>query len=1159
MIEASSFGQWLKRRRRQLDMTQQALADCAGCSVVTIRKFEADERRPSKQLAVLLAGCLGIAAPEQEQFINFARSLETSLPIISPPRPSDNPPIPNSRLPAPLTPLFGREEEVAAIIAIWRQSTVRLLTLTGPGGAGKTRLALAAARRLAADAEIFPDGVAFVDLSAVHDPDLVLPSIATNLDLKESLGQNVAVGLAAYLQRRSLLLVLDNFEQIVEATPQIYHLLRSAEKLSILVTSRVPLHLLGEHEFPVMPLSLPASLDWAETADYRRYPALVLFVEQAKAMKPDFALTPENQSVVVEICRRLDGLPLAIELAAARIKFLPPAALLAQLATSLSLSTPNRSITDRQRTLRGAIEWSFNLLEENEQRLFAHLGVFSGPFTLAAVNGIHHPAPGETLLEMMLTLVDKNMVQLVETAVPIGASSFSLLLTLREYAQEQLALGGELDRVRADHAHFYLSLAQEAAANYQGPDLSLWLHRLETAHDNFRNALSWNIEQPDRMGNGLTLAVALTQFWQIRNHLAEGRRWFDRILPNATAVSAALQAEAHHAAGVLAYYYQDYAAAEASLHTSLDLLTSLGSLDNAAAAATLNLLGNVAWARETYKVAAGYYEQSLPIYQRLDNRQQIAKTLHNLGLVEQYQANYEIGRQYYLKSLAIDRSVGDQLGILVNLNSLGTLSQELADYPAAQSYLLESLALAQEIDNKVQVAMILGNLGNVAVPEGRLAEAREFYETGLALATEAESPNFIAMNSFGLGILAMLANDDTTALPLLLKALETWRIYSNKRLIVRALDVFSLLFCRQDHCGEAMSLLGFAETLRRNKLVPPRAPAFKPFYEQALALAKSRLEADAFDRAWDFGRSLTLDEALTLALKSHDIVGGVAESHISSQDVELANGRFQPEELIAVGGMGELYRGLDHITGQTVVIKRLRPELIYPGSEMVARFSREGELLRKLNHPNIVKFLAVETVSGRVHLIMEYVPGGSLRELLLTQSRLSINQALTMTLELADALSRAHHLGIIHRDLKPENILLAADGSPRLSDFGIAYEIYHQTRLTQPGVVMGTVSYLSPEGCQGAELNRGSDVWSLGVLLFEMLAGQNPFTTDSIAATMLAILHQPLPDLTAIRPDAPSALIALTNNMLAKQPANRLSSMRQVAAELERIRQTIVF
>jgi serine/threonine protein kinase len=257
--------------------------------------------------------------------------------------------------------------------------------------------------------------------------------------------------------------------------------------------------------------------------------------------------------------------------------------------------------------------------------------------------------------------------------------------------------------------------------------------------------------------------------------------------------------------------------------------------------------------------------------------------------------------------------------------------------------------------------------------------------------------------------------------------------------------------------------------------------------------------------------------------------------------------------------MGELYRGIDTLTGQQVVIKRLRPELIYEGSEMVARFAREGELLRRLGHPNIVMFFGVEKIDGRVQLVMEYVPGGSLRELLQTQSRLSISQAVTLTMELADALGRAHHLGIIHRDLKPENILLAADGSPRLTDFGIAYELYQQTRLTQPGVIMGTVSYLSPEGCQGAELDSASDVWSLGALLYEMLAGQNPFAAGNMMATMLAVLHEPLPNLAAIRPDAPGALIALIHKMLTKQPASRLSSMRQVAAELERIQKTIFF
>jgi predicted ATPase/DNA-binding XRE family transcriptional regulator len=1168
MTGEDSFGTWLKQRRRLLDLTQQQVADSAGCSVVTIRKFEIDERRPSRQLAELMAACLQILPQDREQFVAFARALESATPppsLLTPPvLPSPPPAVPlpapasvlplSLHLPAPMTSLLGREREIESITAMWQQSGVRLLTLTGPGGTGKTQLALEAARRWAAGGDLFPDGVAFVDLSAVFAPEQVLPTIAAVLGVKESLGKSVTDSLNSVLQARRMLLLLDNFEQVVEAAPHLLALLHTNSGLRMAVTSRILLHLYGEHEFPVLPLRVPPTGAMLETNDYQKYPSLLLFMERACAVNPSFVLTPENIPDVAEICRRLDGLPLAIELAAARSKFLPPATQLAQLSDRLNLTTSNRSATDRQRTLRAAIAWSFNLLDVEEQQLFARLGIFAGEFTLAAVAAVSGQDPGDMLLSALLDLADKNMIRVGEATATEPIPSFSLLLTLRDYAQEQLVQLNELETTQAAHAHYYLSLVQEAAAHYQGPELSVWLHRLESAHDNLRAALAWSMQSPERIVTGLSLAIGLAHFWRLRNHTAEGRRWFDILLAAADAAPLSLRAMTYRTAGTLAHYRQDSAAAEALLQKSLVLWQSLGVAGNEVEmGTTLNLLGAVAWAQEEYGIARTYYEQTLTLRERLGNQRDTAQTLYNLGLLDQHQAQYASAYAHYQQSLALDQASGDQVGILHNLNAMGTTSQELGEYAAARAHLMEGLAISRKLNDEQTIAMILGNLGNVALPEGKLDDARDFYEEGLALARRVESRTFTAMNLFGLGTLSVLAGDDAGAGPRLREALTLWHGLGNKRLMIRTLDVFALLFSRHGQAEVAMNLLGFAEKWRENALLPPRSPAFKPFYKQALDLVRAHLDENALAEAWEKGRSLAVDRVLALILSIPDPKG----THLDLPAIATSS-RFVAEGLLAVGGMGELYRGKETTTGQQVVIKRLKPELVYAGSEAVARFVREGEMLRQLDHPNIVKFLAVEMVNGEVHLIMEYVPGGSLRDVLNLQAQLPIARIITLALELADALSRAHHLGIVHRDLKPENVLLAANGSPRLTDFGIAYQMFQQSRLTQPGMVMGTTAYLSPEACQGAELDSSSDLWSFGVLLYEMLTGRNPFEAGNVLATMLATLHEPLPDLTQSRPDTPPELVLLVNRLLVKERSQRLGSIRQVAAELERIQSGVL-
>src|SRR5215212_250291 len=411
-----------------------------------------------------------------------------------------------NNLPAQPTPLIGREREVEEIRERLRSTEVRLLTLTGPGGTGKTRVGVQAAAELLED---FEDGVFFVALAAIANPALVAPTIARTLGLTESGAQPPEELLKGFLRDRQTLLVLDNFEQVLESAPLLDELLSSAPGLTILATSRAPLKLYGEHEFPVPPLSLPDPGSLPPVEHLIQYEAVKLFVDRAKAVRPDFSVTEENASAMAEICARLDGLPLAIELAAARIKLLPPQALLSRLGNRLKLLTGGaRNLPERQRTLRSAIEWSYELLDEGEKLLFGRLGVFSGGAALEAIEAVCD-AQGDIRVDVfdgVSSLLDESLLRQEEGLD--GEPRFTMLETIHEYASEKLEEDGEAEELRRLHAEYFLALAEEAEPGLKGPEQELWFARLEPEHNNMRAALSWAIERGE--GElGLRLAGAL--------------------------------------------------------------------------------------------------------------------------------------------------------------------------------------------------------------------------------------------------------------------------------------------------------------------------------------------------------------------------------------------------------------------------------------------------------------------------------------------------------------------------------------------------------------------------------------------------------------------------------------------------------------------------
>jgi predicted ATPase len=627
-------------------------------------------------------------------------------------------------VPVPVTPLLGREQETAAVEELVVGEGVRLVTLTGPGGVGKSRLMVEAARRLGPG---FADGARFLELASVSEADLVAAAIAAGLGLNTSAGRLIA-DLESFLRPRRLLLALDNFEQVVGAAPLLAELLEASAGLVVLVTSRVVLRLSGEHEFPVPPLPVPPAGIGRDPADLQRYASVSLFAERAHAVAPGFELTEANAGAVAEICRRLDGLPLAIELAAARVRLLPPQALASRLNHRFSVLTGGaRDLPERQRTLRNTLDWSYGLLPAGEQALFARLGVFAGPFSPPAAEAVCALDEGQDggrgqMMEMLGSLVDNSLVRAEARG---GEPRFSLLETIRDYALEHLADGGDWVQAHDRHATYFQALAEPSGAELAGPEQLSWLNRLEADHDNVWAAMSWLVDQ-GQLDRATHLFLLTWRFWWLRGHLAELARLGDEIVAGSEGLPAYQRALALTGTGFILLANGDMARAQTVFEQSLPLYRQtsekLGMVINAT---VLAVLGHLAAIRRDYADASKlldegqalvqkFRDDDLTGYDRLQQLLTVAFVDNFLGQVRLGQGDHDAAARLFTDGLAVARRAQDEIPILISLYDLALSSQAQGDPVGAAGHLKEGLAIATEAGDETSAAYYLEALAAVA-------------------------------------------------------------------------------------------------------------------------------------------------------------------------------------------------------------------------------------------------------------------------------------------------------------------------------------------------------------------------------------------------------------------------------------------------------------